>query len=272
MKALVTGSAGFIGRHFVAELKRRGWEVEGIDLLFGGRPTGVDAFSVFDMTFPAGRHHYDLVVHAAARSPHRAAIDGEPISHIYNQHLDAAMFDWAAWTRQGRVLYLSSCAVLDDDLDDYGLLKWTGERMADQARRAGLPVTVVRPFSGYGEDQSTDFPFGAFVDRARRRLDPFPLWNPKAVRDWIHVADVVNGALAVAESGTTEPVSLCTGVGHTCGDVAERICETAGYRPVFEVNRDKPQGVGERIGDPTEMFRVYRPAITLAEGIKRALE
>src|SRR6185369_16127194 len=177
VRALVTGSMGFIGRHFWNELPRRGWEVDVCDIKAG--PGVMELFG-------RSTNRYDLVVHAASRSPHRVAIDTQPASHIYNQLLDAAMFDWVVRTKQGRVLYLSSCAAADAEPDAYGLLKLTGERMAVQARAAGVPVTVVRPYSGYGEDQSEDFPFRAFVERARRREDPFDVWGDgKQVRDWI---------------------------------------------------------------------------------------
>lgn len=264
MRALVTGSAGFVGRHMVAELQSRGWDVLGVDVS-NHRPDGA-----LD-TFRYGLQRFDLVVHAAAQAPHRAAIDSQPRSLIYNQLLDAQMFEWAVRTKQGRVLYLSSCAALDNT-DDYGALKLTGERMAAQARGAGLPVTVVRPYSGYGEDQGEDWPFGAFVARAKRREDPFTIWGDGSqVRDWIHVDDVVNGALAVAESGTTEPVSLCTGAGVSMLELAERFCETAGYAPEFGLRMDKPAGVSYRVGDPTALYRYWTPQVTLDEGVKRAL-
>ena len=266
MRALVTGSAGFLGRHFAAELEARGWDVDRVDLADG---RGYDAFDVFRETVP---DRYDLVVHAAARSPHRAAIDGQPASHIYNQMLDAAMFDWAVRTRQYRVLYLSSCAVLDDEPDAYGLVKLTGERMAAQARTADVPVTVIRPYSGYGEDQGADWPFGAFVARARRRADPFEVWGDGSqVRDWIHVDDVVAGAFAVAESGTEEPVSLCTGVGTSMTALASMACAEVGYEPRFAFNLDAPGGVAYRVGDPTVMLRYYTPRVTIHDGVKRAL-
>lgn len=285
MKALVTGSAGFVGRHMVAELQRRGYSVTGVD----PRPAMYGWQADMVGWVQQDRFRYDLVVHAAAAAPHRAAIDSQPATHIYNQLLDAALFDWAVRTRQGRVLYLSSCAALDrpepDRItlgqiprppvggpDDYGLLKLTGERMAQQARAAGLPVTVVRPYSGYGEDQGEDWPFGAFAARARRGDDPFPIWGDgQQVRDWIHIDDVVNGALAVTESGTTEPVSLCTGVGTAMVDVARMLCEAAGYEPEFELRGDRPAGVPWRVGDPSTLLKFYTPRVTLDEGVKRAV-
>jgi nucleoside-diphosphate-sugar epimerase len=264
VRALVTGSAGFIGRHFFAELTDRDWDVEGCDL----DHDGVDALDEFKH-----EHRYDLVVHAASRAPHRVAIDTQPAGHIYNQLLDAAMFEWAVRTGQGRVLYFSSCAAADAEPDAYGLLKLTGERMAVQARAAGLPVTVVRPYSGYGEDQSEDFPFRAFIERARRREDPFDIWGDGTqVRDWIHVDDVVAGALAAVDADADGPVSLCTGVGTSMLDLAAMVCGRAGYQPEFRLRADAPAGVRYRVGGPSQLRRYYTPVVNLEQGVKRALE
>jgi nucleoside-diphosphate-sugar epimerase len=152
MKALVTGAAGFVGRHMSAELERRGYLVDRRDILIGS-----DAHIVFASKLAS---RYDLVVHAAASAPHRAAIDGQAEHFARNLHLDAAMFDWAVRTGQGRVLYLSSSAAYPISLQmragsahasargrhrprcmrqepdaNYGWTKLTGERLA--ARRAG---------------------------------------------------------------------------------------------------------------------------------------
>lgn len=270
MRALVTGSAGFVGRHMVNELLRRGWDVTAVDV----QPADYGWQSDLITWLHGDHNRYELVVHAAARSPHRAAIDGDPGMHPYNVMLDGALFDWAIRTRQYRVLYLSSCAALDGPVDDYAATKLIGERLAAAARRADVPVTVVRPYSGYGADQSPDFPFRAIVERARRGDDPFEIWGDGSqVRDWIHVDDVVAGALAVAESGTEEPVSLCTGRGVTMVELARYACLEAGYPapPEFTFRADRPAGVAYRVGDPSAMRCYYEPMVPLEVGVKRAL-
>jgi nucleoside-diphosphate-sugar epimerase len=290
MRALVTGAAGFVGKHVVGELLRRRWDVTEYDIA-----TGSDALTLFGGHGVLGGP-FDLVVHAAASSPHRAAIDGEPQHFARNLQLDAAMFDWAVRTGQGQVLYLSSSAaypieyqaagayheplyegmvdLVDVSQPDavYGWTKLTGEMLATSARKAGLPVTVVRPFSGYGEDQSENFPFRALVERARRREDPFVIWGDgDQVRDWIHIDDVVAGMLAVAESGTEEPVNLCTGVGWSMAELAHIACDQVGYLPKFQYLTDRPAGVAYRVGNPARFRQHYKPAVGLAEGVARAL-
>jgi len=294
MRALVTGSAGFLGRHFRAELERRGWDVDGWDLVEDN-----DCLELFRHSTPT---RYDLVVHAAAYEPHRAAIDGAADHLARNLHLDAAMFSWAQRTGQRRVLYLSSSAaypvklqsdafrhrlvesnVVRDQTDmspgwewtwsmpdaGYGWAKLTGERMA---AGMSIPVHIVRPFSGYGSDQDERWPFGAFVARAARRDGPFVIWGPGTqVRDWVHVDDVVAGALAVVDADVRVPVNICTGVGTSMTELASLMCAEAGYTPTFELRPDAPVGVAYRVGDPTLLNTIYAAKVDLAEGVARAL-
>jgi nucleoside-diphosphate-sugar epimerase len=284
MRALITGSSGFVGRHMVAELLERGWDVNGADVA-----CGYDAHEVFRM----GRDVFDLVVHAAATAPHRAAIDGQPMNLALDLALDAAMFEWAVRTRQRRIVYLSSSAayprflqdrpcLLGEDMarvgnahepfDSYGWAKMTGERMAQAARDAGVAVHVVRPFSGYGEDQGEDWPFGAFIARARRREDPFIIWGDgNQVRDWIHIDDIVNATLAAVDEDVPGPVNLCTGRDTSFNELAALVCGQAGYEPTLKHILDAPQGVAYRVGDPTKLNSFYTPKVALEDGIARAL-
>jgi nucleoside-diphosphate-sugar epimerase len=295
VRALITGGAGFVGRHLGAELRSRGWVTRSVDLRPDAVTFGLDARDVFRNDEIV----YDLMVHCAFHVGGRAAIDGEPRLLARNLELDAAMFDWAVRTGQRRVLYFSSSAAYPVRFQDgfeetrplsehdirfdyldvgnpdarYGWAKLTGEQLAQAARESGLPVTVVRPFSGYGEDQDDTYPFRAMVERARRRDDPFVVWGPGTqVRDWIHIDDVVAGALAVAESGTDEPVNLCTGLGTSMLELAELCCRTVGYSPEITPLPDKPIGVAYRVGDSTRFNQYWQPKVTLEEGVRRALE
>ncbi|MFI2437406.1 NAD-dependent epimerase/dehydratase family protein [Streptomyces sp. NPDC018693] len=287
--ALVTGSWGFVGRHMTHALRERGWDVVGCDIANPEHP--IDCLDVFQH----GDRVFDLVVHAAARAPHRAAIDGRPATMAYNLQLDSAMFDWALRTGQRRVLYLSSSAVYPVRLQDgserwklhesdtdsadgimpdagYGWTKLTGEKTAAAAAAEGLAVHVVRPFSGYGEDQGEDWPFAAFIARARRREDPFVIWGSgDQVRDWIHISDVVAGALAVVDADVRAPVNLCTGRGVRMYDLADMIRKQTGDWFTIAIAPDRPEGVAYRVGDPDMLQCIYRPKVSLEEGVARAV-
>lgn len=301
MRAMVTGDAGFIGRHMRAELERRGWDVAGCDL-----KAGTDARDVFlsDSTI------YDLIVHCAYHVGGRAAIDGEPRLLAANLELDARMFDWATSTRQRRVLYYSSSSAypvrlqesataalhflggsydsgrpwvpLSEDMINirdgwqpdarYGWAKLTGEQLAVAARLSGLRVHVVRPFSGYGGDQDLTYPFPAILRRALS--GELSVWGPPGqYRDWVHVDDVIGCSLAVVEQDIYEPVNICSGIGVEMGDLAVRMAQAANVVIQSEVTylRDKPTGVMVRVGSPDRMREIYRPKVDLDEGIRRAI-
>jgi nucleoside-diphosphate-sugar epimerase len=296
LKALVTGSSGFVGRHTTLKLRKRGYDVHLCDVAAPMIQTMKD----FNDVTRWNTNVYDLVVHCAAMGAHRAAIDGQPYTFAQNMRLDSSLFEWAIRTRQKRILYISSSAAYpyelqtmltedrlhEDDIDlndpqkpdgTYGITKLTGEHLATAARAAGVPVTVVRPFSGYGEDQGTEWPFGAFVERIRNGDNPFVIWgSAHQRRDWIHIDDVVNGMLAVAESGTEDPVNLCTGQSTAMGDLVRLMFAVSGHIEWdvarIEVDMTKPMGVMNRVGDPTRFFSYYEPTVTLEEGVHRALK
>lgn len=293
MRALVTGHRGFLGRHFRAELIRRGYQVVGVDLDEPEHPG--DAMD----TFLHGNLRFDLVIHCAALSPHRKAIDTDPLRvGAYNLMLDAALFDWASRTEPDHLVYVSSCAAYPFHLQEgsgrvewlteydidlthrmignpdsiYGWVKLTGEQLANRYQQAGGRATVVRPFSGYGTDQSASFPFGAFRDRANRRDDPFEVWGSgDQVRDFVHVNDLVAGTLRAVELRIPGPINLCTGVGTSMVELAELFCRVAGYSPQIVTRPGAPGGVQYRVGDPTRMHEFYVPSIDIRRGVTDAL-
>jgi len=295
-RVLITGSAGFVGRHLVKACEARGDDVWQLDI-----EDTANALSFFwgQRIWPQPGH-FDLVLHCAAYVKGRSGIDGKPAHlHAYNTALDASMFYWAIENRPGRVVYFSSSAAYpvamqldgewegscrplrEDDINlnftwapeaSYGRAKLHGEQMAADVRAAGVPVTVLRPFSGYGSDQSLDYPFPSFIERARRREDPFEIWGSGSqVRDWIHIDDIVAATLKAVDEGIDGPVNLCTGEPTNFIELATMVTKIAGYSPTLRALSDKPAGVDYRVGDPTRLHEFYRPQVTLAEGIQRAL-
>lgn len=306
-KALITGDQGFVARHMRPMLEKAGYEVWGFDvkpnpsLGFSQKSIpSLDARDFFrnDTTSP------ELVIHLAAVVGGRQKIEGAPLDLAVDLSIDAEMFSWAMRTRPKKIVYFSSSAAypialqsdervqelaqmnqtvylneMNIDLSSirmpdltYGWAKLTGEMLAQHARNAGLDVLVVRPFSGYGEDQALDYPFPSLIKRVKRRADPFEVWGSGTqVRDWIHIDDICEATLAAVEQGIEGPVNLCTGVGTSFIDLVEMICKEAGYEPEVKPLPDKPAGVHTRVGDPGKMLSFYEPKIALEEGIRRAL-
>lgn len=286
-RVFITGAAGFVGRHLARHFEESGWDVDATDILYG-----TEVRSLVDYV----TDKYDLVIHAAAADPHRAAIDTKIGNFPYNVSLDSMMLEWAIRTGQPRFVYLSSSAVYPKELQTieygraalpeyqvtlrnprepdgpYGWTKLFGEIEAKQAREAGVRVHVVRPFSGYGTDQTADFPFRAFIDRALAKEEPFKIWgSADQVRDFIHIDDICAGIAAIVEADYDEPTNLCTGRGTTMRALAHMVTDAAGYTPGLLIDRTAPMGVHYRVGHPERFFHIYTPKISLEEGVRRAI-
>ncbi len=277
MKALVTGHRGFIGRHVHRALLAAGYEVTGWDLASGS-----------DVRWQARVNYsrFDLAVHCAAVVGGRRVIDWTPIRHAANLEIDAAFFGWAVRTQPGRVVYFSSsCAYpvaagragrrfAEDDIDLlnpsrpdglYGWAKLTGELLAATAQDAGIPVTVVRPFSVYGPGMRPGFAVTGFCEQARQRADPLVIWgDADQTRDYIDARDVAAAVVALVQAGVDGPVNLGTGTPTSLRDLALLVAAAAGYAPDIKVDASMPAGVPWLVADTTRLAGHYQPERALA--------
>ncbi|MFJ4785141.1 NAD-dependent epimerase/dehydratase family protein [Streptomyces sp. NPDC088794] len=286
MRVLLTGHRGFVGRHLHAALEARGDDVTGIDLADGN-----DALDFFR----TDNQRFDLAFHCAAVVGGRASIDGSPLGVATNLALDAWYMRWLIRTGTPRAAYFSSSAaypvalqqpgdvrrLYEEDINlrymeepdaTYGWAKVTGEKLAAYAEAEGCRILICRPFSGYGEDQDDAYPFPAFIARAKRHDDPFEIWGDgNSTRDWIHIDDLVGATLALLDADVTGPVNLGWGRATSFDDLARIVCTAAGYQPQYKHRADAPRGVHHRVSDPSRMLDHYVPAVTLEEGVRRAL-
>lgn len=286
MKVLITGSEGFVARGFRRLLKNH--EIVGVDIKEPTFEGGVkmdcrDFFKICTMKF-------DLVIHTAAIVGGREMIENEPLAIGSDLSIDAEMFNWAVKTNQPKVVYFSSSAAYpvilqkeeyklkesNIDLEElfmpdvmYGWTKITGEMLAAAARKKGVKVYVFRPFSGYGADQDLTYPFPSFIKRAKEKQDPFEIWGDgEQVRDFIHIDDITTAVMTVVASDIQKPVNLGTGVPTSFNELAKIICEEFGYSPKFKHHLDKPTGVFYRCADTEYMEGIYKPKISLREGVR----
>lgn len=296
MKVLITGNEGFIGRNFQKYLEKHSHEILKLDI-----KSGKDCRDYFKNN---PNEYFDLVIHCAALVGGRETIDGMPLEVAIDLSIDAEFFNWCIKSRPAKIVYFSSSAAYPISLQNspkskfninilkeynisdfsfdgsigipdmtYGWTKLTGEYLAKLAReKYGLNVYVFRPFSGYGTDQDTTYPFAKFIERAKHRKDPFEVWGGYQIRDFIHVDDIINGVMKILETvDYIDPINLCTGIGTSMFDLADKVCSIAGYSPSIISIQDKPIGVKYRVGDPELFNRFYVPKISLEEGIGMAL-
>lgn len=282
--ALVTGSSGFLGRHFVQALANRDYQVIEIDIR-----TGHDCRTMSD-------RYVDLVVHCAANVGGRQHIDHAPLWVAETFELDRAVIDWAVRNDPAHFLYISSSAVYSTHWQQrgtnyslheenhypdgygqpdgiYGFVKYVGELSMQYLAKCGIKTHIVRPFSGYGTDQDLDYPFPTFIWRALHQQSPFEVWGDGTqIRDFIHVDDLVEGALSIVDANVRVPVNLGTGIGISFAELAHYVCNLAGHKPDYlAFMREQPTGVHRRVANNHRFHEIYVPQITLEEGIVRAL-
>lgn len=295
----MTGSAGFVGRHMVDALQRDGWAVRAVDIANPGTSSVNDVRSWWRAIGPTAlAHHWDLVVHCAAVVGGIQTIEGNPLELACNDlAIDAAFFDWCRRAQPRHVVYFSSCAAYsarlcerghprrlrEDDIDPtspeppqhtYGQVKLQGEQLAMLLHytNPAVSVHVVRPFSGYGEDQADSYPFPAILARAMAHEDPLTVWgNGQQVRDWVHIDDVVGAALALVDADLAGPMNVCTGSATTMVQLAQLMAEQVGYSPSIATALHKPNSSSWRVGDPTLMRELWTPEVTLERGIARSI-
>lgn len=240
--------------------------------------------------FRSYNDRFDLIVHLAAVVGGRAMIEGNPLAVAVDLAIDAELWQFAARTGQPHVLYFSSSAAYpikyqgvgplvmrplsesDIRLDDiqspdlsYGLVKLVGEYQAREVRKHGVKVTIARPFSGTGPTQTLDYPVPSIIDRAVRREEPLTVWSG-AVRDIIHIDDVIAVSLAAVEQAIEEPFNAGSGVATSFTQLARLAADAMGYQPEIRVLDDKPAGVAYRVADPSFMRSFYpRPLRTVEQ-------
>jgi nucleoside-diphosphate-sugar epimerase len=284
MRALVTGAAGFVGRHMAERLVKDGWNVTGVDIRQGevGNSVRADCRDFFlsnDMEF-------DLLVHCAAVIGSRQERDDNPLAVYEDLSLDQAAIAWCQETRTP-LLYFSSSAAYPTDMAGpfsewvldpnhiwapdaaYGFIKLVGERQCRDLAKQGGKVYVVRPFSGYGADQSLDYPFPSILKRAVAKEDPLTVWSD-VERDFIHIDDVVSACLTMVDKAIFGPVNIGSGIPTKMTELARLAAQTVGYDPEIRV-LGKSVGPDHRFADTTLLRTFYKPRISLAEGVRMSL-
>ncbi|GAB3800510.1 NAD-dependent epimerase/dehydratase family protein [Micromonospora zhanjiangensis] len=157
-RVLVTGSAGMLGSHLVRRLTREGHEVLGLDVRPGTEANGpVRQVSgdIRDTALLTGlTAKVDAVVHCAGALPSYPA---EQIRAIVVEGTRSVL-EAAHRSAVPRVVHISSTAVygLPDlvptpeeypfrPVDEYSAAKGNAERICEEYRQRGLPLTVLRP-------------------------------------------------------------------------------------------------------------------------------
>ena len=248
-RILVTGGAGFIGRHLTSALLAGGAEVVVVDerpLPTNGEPRRSLSTRQVSMGSPAFAAcfrqdgPFDYIFHLAARAYAADSVNAPYGDFITNLVATVDLLEQLrALKASGRLIFASSAAVYGNPaklpveesdvtvpISPYGVSKLAAERyVAVYARLYQLPAASLRLFSVYGPYQTKQVVYDFF---AKLRASPQRLvveGDGTQVRDLVYVADVVRAFLAVAARGRGDgfAYNVASGVGTSTADLAQRI-------------------------------------------------
>jgi GDP-4-dehydro-6-deoxy-D-mannose reductase len=251
VRVLVTGAAGFVGRHLRPALERRGHVVVGLVSPRAGTsdPLAVDLGDREATARAVTDARPDAVIHLAARArPATPASMREVIDnnvHAVHSVLEAVRCLGA----KIKVVVASSSAVygvvpiarnpiLEEEplrpVLPYGVSKAGVEAVASAYAAQGLDVVTVRPFNLIGPRQGAEFVVARFAQQIAQvgagMSEPVIETGPlEPVRDFTDVRDAVRAYVAFVEQRTGPgPFNICSGVPRSVGEVLREMLAIAG--------------------------------------------
>lgn len=296
--ALVTGGAGFIGRHLIRELLQRGVHVRTIDSGQTGRIDLVDSTvnlverDIADVSAKEWRDllvDVDVVFHLAAQKYNTPGITGDQIL-ASNVHATWRLASASAEAGTSRFVFASSLyaygslgpkIMSESDVPHprtlYGASKLMGEHILNVAGETnGLSWQVARLFFVYGPGQFADGGYKSVIVSNFERIagGKAPLINGDGHQslDYIFVEDAVSGLIALAESNTDRlTVNLSSGVATPVQELTSLMIEISGTDMLPEYAPSDWTASTIRFGD-TRLSRErlqWTPSVTLQEGLSR---
>ncbi len=244
-RVLVTGGAGFIGRHVVAALGSAGAYVRVVDLerhpdpeveLVQGDIAQVD---VLAEAFDGG---FDSVVHLAALTSVLQSVKRPEDTYRTNVEATSALLEAARNAGVSALAFASTNAVtgpmqsaaIDESqplapLTPYGATKAAAEMlMSAYTASYGLRCARLRLTNVYGPGMQAKDSIVARLMRAIRQGQTFEIYGDgRQVRDYLHTADVVAAfELALSNEDWSGPVVIGAGTSLSVLEVVDQVRQT----------------------------------------------
>jgi GDP-L-fucose synthase len=297
-RVVVTGGAGFLGRHVSDHFRARGVEV------FVPRKSDYDlvqrsaACRLIKDTQPA------LVVHLAARVGGIGANRENPGSYFYeNLMMGVQLLEECRLQRVPKVLTvgticsypkLTPVPFREDDLwigypeetnAPYGLAKKMLLVQSQAYRQQyGCNFVHVLPVNLYGPgdnfDPASSHVIPALIKKVQDAIDAgaghIEVWGTGAAsREFLYVEDAARGIGMAAEGyDGAEPVNLGAGFEIQVRDLVKLICRLMGYKGEIRFDPSKPDGQPRRSLDTSRAERLFgfRAAVGFEDGLRRTIE
>lgn len=290
-RVLVTGASGFVGRHVINALRRRGWSIHAVTRR--GNPG----------RSPCGDHWYRAdLLDANARTAilrevrpshlvHLAwyARPGSYFSHPENDRwVDVTVDLVTEFARQGgrRWMGTGSCAeygrhsgICTEDetplapVTRYGRCKVEAGNLAlREAQARSVPACWARLFFLFGPGEPPGRLVSDAIDTFRSGGE-FECQEPTALRDFLYVRDAAEALAAVLESDVEGAVNIGSGRTVAVGQLLHRLAVLAGRTDWVSTATGRSPDPWLLLADTRKLTNQvgWRPRFTLEEALKETL-
>jgi UDP-glucose 4-epimerase len=301
MRALVTGTAGFIGSTLAERLVAGGADVVGLDSFEDYYPRaikernlagllGQPSFRLIesriqDADLPALLSDRTHVFHLAAQAGVRKSW-GADFSVYTTNNIEATqrLLEACVGRPLERVVYASSSSVYGDNVlmpmredalpqpvSPYGVTKLAAEQLCYLYHvNHGVPTVALRYFTVYGPRQRPDMGFHKFL-RATLLDQPITVYGDGGqTRDFTFVHDAVSATMAAGTRGGAGRVyNIGGGSRVSLLQVLEMIAQITGRKPKTLLDPVQKGDMRHTYADTARAHADldFRPSVTLAEGL-----
>ena len=299
MRILITGGAGFIGRHIAEHFQDRA-EVRVLDNLRCGFKDNLSGFdcqlivgSILDRDLVReAMKGVDFVFHLAAMVSVQGSMQKPNECAEINAWGTAIVLEEATRARVKKLIFSSSAAIYGDNptipkiesmpaepKSPYAKGKYEGEwhcrSFTDEGRLATVSLryfNVFGPYQGPRSEYTAAVP--AFIEKAIRN-EPITIFGDgRQTRDFIYVKDVVAAnAFFALKSQATGAFNVACGRQITITDLALTIRNLAKSSSTIEYSAARPGDVKHSVAGVDKTRRAgFRPVCELAEGLRATIE
>ena len=292
MKALITGSAGFVGQHLAEHLSNEGDEVFCSDLSLGG-PDLLDAAGITDLM---SKIRPDYVYHLAGQADVKASWEDPLSTFRVNAEGTLNMLLACQLFNVKKVLCVSSAEVYGsvqkselpitekhvlNPSNPYAASKSAAEILCKQMGSPNFEIMRARSFNHFGPGQKENF---VAVALAKRMLlaeqlgqSEITVGNLKTIRDFTDVRDVVRAYRLILTKGEGGNVyNVCSGIGRKIQDLATALLSQIDSELDLKVdpNLHRPADTPVLIGDYSKLQKQtgWEPRIEFDQTIKDTIE